>query len=228
MSNLQDHFQDPYSTSKHADSRPPSSHNKNSGPNFAGLTSLAQQAEMKSILSGKWPPLKPLPVFKYGTDEFRAEIYFDRTRGEWVCRKTCLLSNKVQELRGGLTEMTLALPRGQAEGSTEGVTAEQQDQESESEADRRFQVILDWRRNYENGALYSELQDYLSESQQDEIHDCIRMSLTAWQLQFNPKNIAFVYEVLCNAGGRLSKLLEIAQRNKAQQETNAHAQTKAA
>jgi len=197
-------------------------------PNFAGLTSREQQSEMKRILGGKWPPLKPFPVFKYGTDEYRAEIYFDRTRGEWVCRKTCLLSNKVQELRGGLTEMTLALPRGQAEGSTEGVTAEQQDQESESEADRRFQVILDWRRNYENGALYSELQDYLSESQQDEIHDCIRMSLTAWQLQFNPKNIAFVFEVLCNAGGRLSKLLEIAQRNKAQQETNAHAQTKAA
>lgn len=189
-------------------------------PNVAGLKSQVQQAEMKLILAGTWPPFKPLPVFKYETDEYRAEIHFDKTRGEWVCRKTSLPSNKVQELRGGLTELTMALPHGQAEVITETVAAEQQEQELEKEANRRLQAILEWRENYENGALYSQLQDYLSESQQDEIYDSIRMSLTARQLQFNPKNVAFVFDALWNAGGRLATLIEIAQRNKAEQEAN--------
>jgi TonB family protein len=193
--------------------------------NIAGLTSPVQQAEMKSILAGRWPPLKPLPVFKYETDEYRATIDFDKTRGEWVCRKTSLPSNKVQELRGGLKEITMALPHGQEEVFTEAVAAEQQKQELEKEANRRLQAILEWRENYENGALYSELRDYLSESQQNEIDDSIRLSLTARQLQFNPKNVAYVFEALSKAGGRLATLIEIAQRNKAEQE--AHAQTQA-
>jgi len=197
-------------------------------PNVAGLTSQAQQAELKLILAGKWPPLKPLPVFKYGTDEYRAEIHFDGTRGEWFCRKTSLPSNKVQELHGGLTEMTMALPHGQAEVITEAVASEQQEQESENEANRRLQAILEWRKNYANGALYSELQDYLSESQQDEIYDSIRMSLTARQLQFNPNNVAFVFDALWNAGGRLATLIEIAQRNKAERKACTQAQAEAA
>src|SRR6201987_4305332 len=100
-------------------------------PNVAGLTSKVQQAEMKLILADMWPPLKPLPVFKYGTDEYRAEIHFDRARGEWVCRKTSLPSNKVQELRGRLTEMTMALPhtQTQTEVLTEAAEAELQEQE---------------------------------------------------------------------------------------------------
>ncbi|MGB2677087.1 MAG: energy transducer TonB [Candidatus Acidiferrum sp.] len=189
-------------------------------PNVAGLKSQVQQAEMKLILAGTWPPFKPLPVFKYETDEYRAEIHFDKTRGEWVCRKTSLPSNKVQELRGGLTELTMALPHGQAEVITETVAAEQQEQELEKEANRRLQAILEWRENYENGALYSQLQDYLSESQQDEIYDSIRMSLTARQLQFNPKNVAYVFDALSKAGGKLATLIEIALRNKAEQEAD--------
>jgi hypothetical protein len=190
-------------------------------PNVAGLTSQVQQAEMKLILAGKWPALKPLPVFKYGTDEYRAEIYFDGTRGEWVCRKTSLPSNKVQELRGGLVEMTMTLPHGQeAEVFTEDIAAaEQQEQELENEDNRRLQAIHEWKENYGNGTLYSGLQNYLSESQQDEIYDSIRMSLTARQLQFNPKNVAFVFDALWNAGGRLTTLIEIARRNRAEQET---------
>src|ERR1700675_3033724 len=129
-------------------------------PSIGGLTSPLQQADMKLLLAGRWPPLKPLPVFKYETDAYRASIDFDKTRGEWVCRKTSLPSNKVQELRGGLAEMTMALPYGQAEDFTEAVAAEQQEQELENEANRRLQAILKWRENYRNGALYSELQDY--------------------------------------------------------------------
>jgi len=197
-------------------------------PNVAGLTSQVQQAEMKLILADMWPPLKPLPVFKYGTDEYRAEIHFDRARGEWVCRKTSLPSNKVQELRGGLTEMTMALPHGQADVFTEAVTAEPQEQGLENETNRRLQTILAWRDNYENGALYSELQDYLSESQQDEIYDSIRMTLTARQLQFNTKNVEFVFDALWKAGGRLATLIEIARRNKAEQEADAQAQAETA
>src|ERR1700736_1047106 len=97
------------------------------GPNIAGLTSPVQQAEMKLLLAGAWPALKPLPVFKYETSEYRASIDFDKTRGEWVCRKTSLPSNKVQELRGGLTEITMGLSHGQAEGFTEDIAAEQQE-----------------------------------------------------------------------------------------------------
>jgi hypothetical protein len=196
-------------------------------PNIAGLTSQVQQAEMKLILAGTWPPLKPLPVFKYETDEYRATIHFDKTRGEWVCRRTSFPSNKVQELRGGLTEITTALPHGQEEVFTGAVAAEQQEQELEKDANRRLQAILEWRENYENGALYSELQDYLSESQQDEIYDSIRLSLTARQLQFNPMNVAFVFDALLNAGGRLATLIEIAQRNKAEQKADAQAQPEA-
>jgi hypothetical protein len=196
-------------------------------PNVAGLTSQVQRADMKLILAGRWPPLKPLPVFKYGTDEYRAEIHFDSTRGEWVCRKTSLASNKVQELRGGFTEMAMALPHGPEEDFTEAVAEKQQEKELENEANRRLQTILEWRENYGNGALYSELQDYLSESQQDEIYDSIRMTLTARQLQFNPKNVEFVFDALRNAGGRLATLMEIAQRNKAEQEADAQAQAKA-
>src|SRR6266851_5690823 len=197
-------------------------------PNIAGLTSPVQQAEMKLILAGAWPALKPLPVFKYETDEYRASMDFDKTRGEWVCRKTSLPSNKVQELRGGLTEITMALPHGQAEVFTEDVATGQQEQELEKDANRRVQAILEWRENYESGALYSELQDYLSESQQDEVYDSIRLSLTARQLQFNPKNVAFVFDALSKAGGRLATLIEIAQRNKTEQEADAQAQAEAA
>jgi len=198
-----------------------------SRPSMAGITSPVQQAELKLLLAGRWPPLKPLPVFKYETDEYRASIDFDKTRGEWVCRKTSLPSNKVQELRGGLREMIMALPYSQAEVFVECVAAEHQEQESENEANRRLQAILEWRENYGNGALYSELQDYLFESQKHEIYDSIRMTLTARQLQFNPKNVDLVFDALWNAGGRLTTLIEIAQRNKTEQELYAQAQAKA-
>jgi hypothetical protein len=183
-------------------------------PNIAGLTSPVQRAEMQLLLAGRWPPLKPLPVFKYETDEYRASIDFDKTRGEWVCRKTALPSNKVQELRGGLTELTMALPHVQAEVFAECAAAERQEQELEKDASRRLQALLEWRENYENGALYSGLRDYLSESQQAEIGDSIRLTLTARQLQFNPKNVAYVFDALSKAGGKLATLIEIAQRNK--------------
>ena len=49
-------------------------------PNTAGLTSPVQQAEMSVLLAGRWPPLKPLPIFKFETDEYRASIEFDKTR----------------------------------------------------------------------------------------------------------------------------------------------------
>ena len=187
---------------------------KRARPNLAGLTSPAQQAEMKSLVAGRWPALKPLPVFKYETEEYRASIDFDKLRGEWVCRKTSLPSNKVQELRGGLAELTMALPHGPAEMFTECAAAGQQEQELEKLASRRLQAILEWKENYENGALYSGLQAYLSENQQDEIDDSIRLTLTARQLQFNPKNVAYVFDALSKAGGKLATLIEIAQRNK--------------
>src|SRR5271170_7534028 len=94
------------------------------GPNVAGLTSAVQQAEIKLLLAGRWPPLKPLPVFKFETDEYRAALDFDKLRGEWVCRKTSLPSNKVQELRGTLAEIIMALPRGEAEAFAELAAAE--------------------------------------------------------------------------------------------------------
>jgi hypothetical protein len=197
-------------------------------PNIAGLTSPVQQAEMRLILAGRWPPLKPLPVFKYETNEYRASIEFDKTRGEWVCRKTSLPSNKVKELRGGLTELTMALPHGQAEVFAEGGAAEQQEQELEKDASRRVQAILEWKQNYENGALYSGLQDYLSKSQRNEIDDSIRLTLTARQLQFNPKNVADVFDALSKAGGKVATLIEAAQRNKTEQGADVPAKAEAA
>ena len=190
--------------------------------NIAGLTSPLQQAEMKSILAGTWPPLKPLPVFKYETIAYRATVDFDKKRGEWVCRKTSLPSNKVQELRGGLREIGMALPHGEAEVFTE--SAEQQEQELEKDTNRRLQAIHEWRENYENGALYFELRGYLSESQRIEIDDSLRLSLTARQLQFNSKNVAYVFDALSAAGGRFATLIEFAKRNKAQHETAPQAQ----
>jgi hypothetical protein len=185
-------------------------------PNVAGLTSPVQYAEMKLLLAGRWPPLKPLPVFKYETDEYRASIDFDKTRGEWVCHKISLPSNKVEELRGGLTEMTMALPHGHPKMPAECAAAEKQEQELEKDATRRLQAIAEWRENYENGAFYSGLREYLSESQRDEIDDSIRLTLTARQLQFNPKNVAYVFDALSKAGGKLATLIEIAQRKKAE------------
>ena len=190
--------------------------------NIAGLTSPLQQSEMKSILAGTWPPLKPLPIFKYETAKYRATIDFDKKRGEWVCRKTSLPSNDVQELRGGLREITIALPHGETEVSTDG--AEQQEQELEKDTNRRLQAIRDWRENYENGARYFELRDYLSESQRTEIDDSLRLSLTARQLQFNPKNVAYVFDALSIAGGRFAALIEFAKRNKVKQGTAPQAQ----
>src|SRR5215467_9823449 len=190
--------------------------------NIAGLTSPLQQAEMKSILGGTWPPLKPLPVFKYETAEYRATIDFDKKRGEWVCRKISLASNEVQELRGGLREITMALPHDEAEMFTEG--AEQQVQELEKDTNRRLQAIQEWRENHENSALYFELRDYLSESQRTEIDDSLRLTLTARQLQFNPKNVAYVFDDLSVAGGRFATLIELAKRNKASQRTARQAQ----
>src|ERR1700730_11736556 len=127
-------------------------------PNIAGLTSPVQRAELRLLLGGKWPPLKPLPVFKYETDQYRASIDFDKTRGEWVCRKTSLPSNKVQELRGGLTELTMALPHVQAEVLPECAAPGPQVQELDKDARRGRQAMLEWKENYENGAVYSAQQ----------------------------------------------------------------------
>jgi Gram-negative bacterial TonB protein C-terminal len=190
--------------------------------NFAGLTSPEQQSEMKCMLAGAWPPLKPLPIFKYETAEYRAMISFDRKRGEWVCRKTSLPSNEVQELRGGLREITLALPHGEAEIFTEG--AEQQEQELERDALRRLHAMREWREKYKTGALYFELRNSLSESQRTELDDSLRLSLTARQLQFNPKNVADVFDDLSVAGGRFAALIEFAKRNKTKQGTDTSAQ----
>jgi TonB family protein len=197
-------------------------------PSIAGFTSPVQQAEMQLLLAGRWPALKPLPVFKFETAEYRASMDFDKTRGEWVCRKTFLPSNKVQELRGGLTEITMALPHGPAQVFAECAAAEKPEQELPKDASRRLQAILEWREHYENGGLYSGLQDYLSESQQNEIADSIRLTLTARQLQFSPKNVAYVFDALSKAGGKLSTLVEIAQRNKTEQTAEAPAKAQAA
>ena len=197
-------------------------------PNLAGLASPVQQAEMKLLLAGKWPPLKPLPVFKYETGEYRASIDFDKTRGEWACRKISLPSNQVQEMRGGLTEITMALPHGQAEVFAECAATEHLEQELEKDTSRRLQAMLEWKENHENGALYAGLQDYLSESHQAEIEDGIRLTLTARQLQFNPKNVAYVFDALSKAGGKLATLIEIAQRNKTKQVADVPARAEAA
>src|SRR5580704_1661771 len=196
-------------------------------PNIAGFGPLVQQAEMNLLLAGRWPPLKPLPVFKYETDTYRASIEFDKTRGEWVCSKTSVPSNKVQELRGGLTELTMALPRGQAEVFASSAAAHLQEQELDKDASRRLRAMLEWRESFENGALYSGLQGYLSESQRDEIDQIIRLTLTARQLQFNPKNVAYVFDALSKAGGKLAILIEIAQLNKTEQEADVPAKAEA-
>lgn len=189
--------------------------------NIGGLPSPLQRAEMKSILVGTWPSLKPLPVFKYETDAFRATIDFDKLRGEWVCRKTSFPSNTVQELRGGLREITMALPHGEAEVLPEG--AEPLEQELEKDAHRRLQAIQEWRQNFENGALFFELRDYLSESQRTELDDSLRLSLTARQLQISCKNLASVYNALSTSGGRFATLIDFAKRSKAKQGTDTKA-----
>lgn len=172
---------------------------------------------MKLLLAGNWPPLKPLPVFKYESPAYRASIEFDKARGEWVCRKTFLPSNNVQEVRGGLAEVVRSLPDSPAGAFAEFPRTQQQKPELDREACRRLQTILEWKVNFENGALYSELQNYLFESQQQEIDDILRLTLTARQLQFSPKNVACVFDALSKAGGRLATLLELARRNKTQQ-----------
>jgi len=196
--------------------------------NIAGLPSPLQQAEMKSILAGAWPPLKPLPVFKYETVDYRATIDFDRRRGEWVCRKTSLPSNKVQELRGGLREITMALPHGEAEIFTEDAEQQEQEQESEKDTNRRLRAIHEWRENYTSGALYFELRDYLSESQRTEMDDSLRLSLTARQLQFSAKNVGHVFDALSTAGGRFATFIQFAKRSKAKRGTAPKAQEKEA
>jgi len=190
--------------------------------NFAGLTSPGQQSEMKAILAGAWPPLKPLPVFKYETAEYRATIDFDKKRGEWVCRKISLPSNEVQELRGGLRAITLALPHGEAETWIE--SAEQQEPELERETNRRLQAIREWKEKYQNGARYFELRGFLSERQRTELDDSLRLSLTARQLQFNPKNAANVFDDLSVAGGRFAALIDLAKRKKENQGMDTPAQ----
>src|SRR5215471_2323681 len=190
--------------------------------NIAGLAFARQQSEMKSILAGTWPALKPLPVFKYETVAYRATIDFDKLRGEWVCRKTSFPSNMVQELRGGLKEITMALPHDETEISLED--SEQQEQELEKDTSRRLQAIHDWRENSESGTRYFELREYLSESQRTEIDDSLRLSLTARQLQFNAKNVAYVFDALSIAGGRFATLIEFAKRSKAKQRTAPKAQ----
>jgi Gram-negative bacterial TonB protein C-terminal/PilZ domain len=197
-------------------------------PNIADLTSPVQQAEMSLLLAGRWPPLKPLPVFKYETEEYRASVEFDKMRGEWVCRKTSLPSNKIKELRGGLREITMALPHGNGEAFAECGASEPQEQESEKDVSRRLQAILEWRENYENGAAYSGLRDYLSKGQLDEIDDIIRLTLTARQLQFTPKNVADVFDALLKAGGKLGALIEAAQRKKTGQGADVPAKAEAA
>jgi hypothetical protein len=202
--------------------------------NIAGLTSPVQRAEMNVLVAGKWPPLKPLPVFKLETDEFRASIDFDKLRGEWVCRKTSQLSNKVQELRSSLLEIARALPQAQTQVSAEVAAAPEQkhspeqelaperelepEHELEKDAARRLQSLQEWKEKHESGIFYSGLQSYLSESQQQDVADCLRLTLTARQLQCNAKNIAYVFDALAKAGGRLATLIEIAQRNQAQRQ----------
>src|SRR5580658_3792422 len=197
-------------------------------PIIAGLTSPVQQAEMTLLLAGRWPPLKPLPVFKCETDEQRTSIEFDKTRGEWVCRKTSLPSNRVKELRGGLREIAMALPHDRGQVHAEVGAADQQEQELEKDTSRRIQAIVEWKENFENGALYSGLQGYLSESQQEDIDDSIRLTLTARQLQCNAKNVADVFDALAKAGGKLASLLEVAQRNKTVQEADVAPKVEAA
>jgi len=180
------------------------------------------------LLTGGWPPLKPLPVFKYETDTCRVSIDFDKLRGEWVCRKTSLPSNKAQELRGGLKEIIRALPNGQADVFATCSPARLQEHELDKDISRRLQAILEWKENFENGAFYSGLRNYLSESQQQEIDEILRLTLTARQLQFSAKNVSYVFDALSKAGGKLATLMEIAQRNKLAQQADAPAKSETA
>jgi Gram-negative bacterial TonB protein C-terminal len=197
-------------------------------PTPAGRVSPVQQAEMKMLLAGGWPPLKPLPVFKYETDAYRVSIDFDKLRGEWVCRKTSLPSYRAQELRGGLREIIRALPNAQAEVFADSAGAKQQERELDKDVSRRLQAILEWKANCENGVLYSGLRNYLSESQQQEIDEILRLTLTARQLQFSAKNVSYVFDALSKAGGKLATLMEIAQRNKMAQQADAPAKAETA
>jgi TonB family protein len=169
---------------------------------------------MRVVLCGRWPPLKPLPLFKCEADEYRASIEFDKLRGEWVCRKTSLSSNKVQEMRGGLADIARELPPAPPQAFAEPAAGEQPEEELPKDAIRRRQAMQHWRETCENGALYSGLRNYLSEGQQNEIEDSLRLTLTARQLQSNAKNIAYVFDALSKAGGKLATLIEIAYRNK--------------
>jgi TonB family protein len=188
-----------------------------SKPNLAGLTSRAQQNEMRVILARKWPAMRPLPVFKYETAGYRAAIEFDKLRGEWVCRKITFPSNAIQELRGGLTELTMALPPEPVNEFPDDPRAEHREEESEKDATRRMQAMLEWKSKQESGVAYSELENYLSKGQREEVYEIVRLTLTARQLQFLPKNVAQIFESLSKAGGRLAGLVEIAQRNQAGQ-----------
>ena len=58
-------------------------------PNVAGLVSRVQLAEMDLLLAGRWPALKPLPVFRYETGEYRATIHFEQ-----VARRVGMPQNK--------------------------------------------------------------------------------------------------------------------------------------
>jgi TonB family protein len=185
--------------------------------NLAGLAARTQRAEMRVLLAGKWPALKPLPIFKYENAVYRAAIDFDKLRGEWVCRKIAFPSNKIQELRGALTELTRALPAGAAEATGEDGAAGEAEEELPKDAARRASAMAEWRAKSESGALYSELESYLSKSQREEIYEIIRLTLTARQLQFIVKNVAYVFDALSKAGGRLATLVEIGQKKKAGQ-----------
>src|ERR1700730_5059763 len=88
--------------------------------------------------------------------------------------------------------------------------------------------MLEWKENYENGAVYCAQQNYLSETQREEIDEILRLTLTARQLQFSPKNVAYVFDALSKAGGKLATLIDIAQRNKAQQGAGVPASVEAA
>jgi hypothetical protein len=169
---------------------------------------------MATILAGRWPALKPLPVFKYETDGYRASVDFDKLRGEWVCRKTARPSNKIQELRGGLRQIIAALPGAGANFSEGSVTEAAIEQELPKDANRRREAMLEWREHYENGARFSELQSGLAENQRREFEEILRLTLTARQLQCNAKNIAYVFDALASAGGRFTTLIEISQRAK--------------
>jgi hypothetical protein len=132
---------------------------------------------MKSILASAWPPLSHLPVFRYETVVVSRHNRIRQEARRGVCRKTSLPSNTVQELRGGAERITLALPHDEGEVFTEGRGTP--GTEVVKDMNRRLQAIHEWRENYESGALYFELRDHLAESQQTEVDDSLRLSLTA-------------------------------------------------